>query len=115
MEATYRYAPYVNKHEPELKAYIARPFGMIVLNEWYKRMDHPQYRNEWLNFTAYEKGQALAGFYQQIEGVARRLASGEQMDRPNIPAAKGGRQSNAIVPGDDFGLALQNAKQQFRR
>lgn len=134
IENTYRYSPYINAHEPELRQYVALPYGKILLNEWMKRMDNPERRQEWLQMPKPRRNQVLDSFYSKIEQIAVDVKNGNaakyfqngsnhqqnaqstnQQPRNNIPAARGGRNSNANVPADDFGLALQQATQSFRR
>lgn len=105
MQDTYRYAQYVNENEPDLLRYAQREYGPILLHEWYKRMDQPALRNEWLGMTAYEKGAVLANFYKQIVDIA----TAKPRPQPNVPVPNGGRQSAASMPTDDFGIALGDA------
>lgn len=106
MQDTYRYAQYVNENEPDLLRYAQREYGPILLHEWYKRMDQPNLRNEWLGMTAYEKGAVLANFYRQIVDIATKP---KPQPQPNVPVPNGGRQSAASMPTDDFGIALSDA------
>lgn len=101
MQQTDTYAEYVNKNEPELLKYTDRPYGMALLAEWYKRMDQPKTRQQWLSFTSFEKGKVLDNFYRQIAQIVEHPKK-----QPNAPIPGSGRQSNGIVPDNDFGLAL---------
>lgn len=121
MNDTYRYAPYVNAHEPDLLRYANREYGLILLHEWYKRMDNPQLRQEWLGFTAFEKGRVLDNFYKQIADIVAQ--SQKRNGQPantspapmNVPVPNGGRQSAASGPTDDFGIALGEALNKYKR
>lgn len=113
MERTYKWAEHVNSNEPELRTYIERPYGKIMLNEWYKRMDNPNLRHQWFNMTSYEKGRVLDGFYNQLLTIAKGGATAGNKQTQNIPAATGGRNSNQVGPTDDFGIALQTAFNKF--
>lgn len=120
MQDTYRYAPYVNQNEPDLLKYAQRPFGMILLREWYDRMDNPELRQEWLGFTPVEKGLVLKNFYEQIETMVKNYGKkpeGKQRMQPkrDVPVPAGGRQSSAGVPTDDFGIALTDAFNKHRK
>lgn len=110
MQQTYRYAQYVNANEPDLLKYANREYGPILLHEWYKRMDNPTLRQQWLGFSAYEKGSVLNNFYNQIAKIVEYSQKGGGNTPPpkptSVPVPNGGRQSAASMPSDDFGVAL---------
>lgn len=106
MRQTQKYAPHVNKNEPELCAYIDRPYGQILLSEWYKRMDKPGTRAEWLSMTSFEKGKTLDTFYKQINTIVNGKPAAP---KANAPVPGSGRNAGGLVPSDDFGIALQAA------
>lgn len=110
MKHTEKYARYVNQHEPELCAYIDRPLGQVLLSEWYKRMDRPDLRQEWLGMTQFEKGRTLDTFYKSIDKMTQA-----QPAKPNVPVPGSGRNTNGVVPDDDFGLALSAIENRHRR
>ena len=119
MADTYRYAPYVNANEPDLLRYANREYGLILLHEWYKRMDNPALRRQWLGMTSYEKGAVLNNFYNQIAKIVTQAKSGSGVTPPpnkpaNVPVPNGGRQSAANMPTDDFGVALGEAMNKFK-
>ena len=108
MQDVYRYAPYVNEHEPDLLKYSNRQYGPILLHEWMKRMDQPQARQQWLGFTTFEKQKVLDNLYGQIAQIItqynNRSAGGKGPS--NVPVPNGGRQSPSSAPSDDFGVEL---------
>jgi IS1 family transposase len=114
MEDTYKWAQHVNRNEPELRTYIDRPYGYIMLAEWYKRAADPQLFRQWNSMTAYERGKVLDTFYGELEKLGRGghvVEKGKVVE--NIPAPTGGRNTNKTPPPDDFGLALQDAINKF--
>lgn len=115
LEQTSRYADYVNANEPDLLQYAQRKYGLILLHEWYKRMDQPATREQWLNMTAFEKGSVLANFYKQIEDVATGKTKANGKPPVSVPVPGSGRQSSAGAPTDDFGVALTEAKNRHLR
>lgn len=117
MSDTYRYAQYVNANEPDLLRYANREYGLILLHEWYKRMDNPTLRQQWLGMTSYEKGAVLNNFYNQIANIVAQAQKGNAQPAPkpqNVPVPNGGRQSAANGPTDDFGIALGEAMNKFK-
>lgn len=121
MQDTYRYAQYVNNNEPDLLRYAQRDYGPILLHEWYKRMDNPVLREQWLGMTVYEKGSVLNNLYTQIANIVAQAQNGGANNTPpaqpkpaTVPVPNGGRQSAAAVPTDDFGVALQDAFNRVR-
>ena len=108
MQDTYRYAEYVNRNEPDLLRYSQREYGPILLHEWYKRMDNPTLRAQWLGFTVYEKGAVLNNLYQQITNAVQRAKAPASTPK-NVPAPAGGRETPAPTDGSDFGIALGEA------
>jgi hypothetical protein len=112
LEQTSRYAEYVNANEPDLLKYAQRPYGLVLLHEWYKRMDQPATRDQWLAMTPFEKGSVLANFYKQIEAAV----AGQRTQPPkSVPVPGSGRQSAAGAPTDDFGIALTEANNRHLR
>lgn len=114
MQDTYRYAAYVNQNEPDLLRYANREFGLILLHEWYKRMDVPDLRAQWMGMTQFEKGSVLNNLYGQIAKLVEQAkgqpsAQTPPAAKPSIPVPNGGRQSAAQIATDDFGSALQDA------
>lgn len=116
MQDTFRYAPYVNKNEPDLLRYANRDYGLVLLHEWYKRMDIPALRNQWMGFTAFEKGRVLDNLYKQIADIVQQSQQQPNKQQPrNVPVPNGGRQSAAGVQTDDFGIALGEALNRHRK
>lgn len=110
MSDTYRYAQYVNANEPDLLRYAQREYGPVLLHEWYKRMDNPALRQQWLGMTAYEKGAVLNNFYNQIANIVANVKNPPKpAPKANIPVPNGGRQSAAGLSDSDFGIALGEA------
>lgn len=114
MQQTYRYAEYVNANEPDLLQYVNREYGLVLLHEWYKRMDNPETRQQWLSMTQFEKGSVLANFYKQIENIARNGGQ-PAAPKPNVPVPGSGRQSSAGAATDDFGIALTDTLNKYNR
>lgn len=108
MEQTYKYAEYVNANEPDLLRYAQREYGLILLYEWYNRMDNPKLRQEWLQMTSYEKGAVLANFYQQITNLVTNYNK-KPAPQANVPVPNGGRQTPSTEPSDDFGIEFGRA------
>lgn len=126
MNDTSRYAKYVNANEPELLSYMDRPYGMILLREWYRRMDMEQGRNEWLRFTQYEKGKALNKLYGDIDDLLngriqqdntppQQQINDQPTQNSNVPVPGSGRNVSTPVATDDVGLAIQSAFDKRRR
>lgn len=113
MQDTYRYAEYVNANEPDLLMYAQRQYGPILLHEWYKRMDNPQLRQQWLGFTRFEKNMVLNKYYNEITQIITAYKSGKmptkQAPAKTVPVPNGGRQTPTNEPSDDFGVELQKA------
>lgn len=113
MQDTYRYAEYVNNNEPDLLMYAQRQYGPILLHEWYKRMDNPQLRQQWLGFTRFEKNMVLNKYYNEITQIISAYKNGKmptkQAPAKTVPVPNGGRQTPTNEPSDDFGVELQKA------
>ena len=113
MQDTYRYAEYVNNNEPDLLMYAQRQYGPILLHEWYKRMDNPQLRQQWLGFTRFEKNMVLNKYYNEITQIITAYKSGKMPNKQaparTVPVPNGGRQTPTNEPSDDFGVELQKA------
>ena len=108
-----RYARQVNEQEPVVRQFINRPYGQILLREWFDRMDVPQNAQEWSQFTDYEKQKALTGIYNAITGAFQRIKERPKQTAAqppkNVPLPGSGRDSNGTPPADDFALAWQDA------
>jgi acyl-homoserine lactone acylase PvdQ len=104
-----RYAQYVNANEPDLLRYYGREYGPILLHEWMKRMDIPQARGQWLQFTTFEKQKVLDNLYTQIAQVIKQSQAKGGAKPQNVPVPTGGRQSPSSEPSDDFGIELGRA------
>lgn len=113
MRDTYRYAQYVNANEPDILNYAQREYGPILLAEWYKRMDDPDLRNQWLGMTQFEKGRVLDRFYSQIASAIRGRGGSRGGSR-DVPVPSGGRETPGISPSDDFGVELGRAFNRHR-
>jgi hypothetical protein len=122
MRETYKWSRHVNANEPELRSYVGRPYGIVMLREWYKRMNVPSLMEEWSGMTSYEKGKVLDGFYGQMLEIARKIGQEQhgggtvppsRANMPNIPAVSGGRNTDVAGASDDFGIALQSAFNKF--
>lgn len=123
MQDTYRYAEYVNNNEPDLLLYAQRTYGPILLHEWYKRMDNPTLRQQWLGMTRYEKNMVLHRYYTEIEKIVTAYDSGTLQAPPkqnapapkNVPIPGGGRQTPSPEPTDDFGVEFGKAEARHTR
>lgn len=111
MQQLEHYAEYVDQAEPDLKRYLHREYGPILMHEWCKRMDQPALRGQWLNMTQYEKGAVLNNFYKQIVDRVTQYRNRTQA----VPVPSGGRQTSNSVPTDDFGIELGNAFNRHRK
>jgi len=76
IEYSQRYAEHVNRNEPELSSYIDRPYGFVVLNEWFRQMDDVNNQRQWLSMTGYEKGKILDTYYNQLVQLAKGSSNG---------------------------------------
>ena len=124
MQDTYRYADYVNNNEPDLLLYAQREYGPILLHEWYKRMDNPTLRQQWLGMTRYEKNMVLHKYYTEIEKIVTAYNSGKLQAPPKrdvppapktVPIPGGGRQTPSADPTDDFGIEFGKAEARHSR
>ena len=121
MQDTYRYAEYVNNNEPDLLLYAQRTYGPILLHEWYKRMDNPTLRQQWMGMTRYEKNMVLHKYYTEIEKIVTAYNSGKLQAPPkqtqpkNVPIPGGGRQTPSTDPTDDFGVEFGKAEARHSR
>lgn len=106
------YADYVNANEPDVKRYLHREYGPILMHEWCKRMDNANLRQEWLGMTAYEKGNILSRLYSGIENAVK--GSKQKVASKSVPVPSGGRQTASSIPSDDFGVELGNAFNRHR-
>lgn len=110
-----KYGEYINTQEPEVCDYIGTKHGMLLLGEWMKRMEVPQYRAEWQQMPKFQKGQVLARFYEQIE----QLTSGQQTvsksaTKPTVvPAIAGGTQTGGKPSADDLSGNIETAFAEF--
>ena len=115
LEDSARYGEYINKCEPEVRAYIDRPYGLVLLRAWYRRMDQQNLRQEWLGMTPYEKGRALDNLYRSIrDGIENR---GSAQTRPQVvaPVPAGGRSTSTHQPtGDPWSDAFNEVVSQRR-
>ena len=115
LQDTSRYANYVNNNEPDLLNYAQREYGPILLHEWYKRMDNPQLREQWMQMTRYEKNMVLHRYYTDISKIVNAVNSGafrQPGAKPtpkDVPIPGSGRQTPSSEPSDDFGVELQRA------
>lgn len=115
LQDTSRYANYVNNNEPDLLNYAQREYGPILLHEWYKRMDNPQLRNQWLQMTRYEKNMVLHKYYSEISKIVTSVKNGAKPTPKDVPIPGSGRQSPSSEPSDDFGVELQRAMERHKR
>ena len=116
MQDTYRYAQYVNENEPDLLLYAQREYGPILLHEWYKRMDNPQLRQQWLQMTRYEKNMVLHKYYSDISKVISAYNDGKlSKPKQSVPVPGGGRQTPSPEPTDDFGVEFARAEARHKR
>ena len=109
MEESQRYGNHVNQNEPELRHYTDRPYGKILLHEWFRRMDDPACRAEWLSFTSYEKSKVLDNFYREINSSIKNYK------QSSAPVPGSGRDTTTVTPADDFGLAFQESMNRRKR
>ena len=119
MQDTYRYADYVNKNEPDVLLYAQREYGPILLAEWYKRMDDPRLKSQWMRMTAYEKGMVLSKLYEHITNVIttyNKNNGAPQAGKPqSVPIPGSGRQTPTSEPTDDFGIEFARAEARHKR
>lgn len=137
MQDSARYAQQVNEREPELCKFINRPYGKILLREWFDKMDRPDLTEQWERLTPYEKQVALTHDYNKIIGVFQRIEarkkSGSQQSNggnpsataanpglhiepsnpsanpQDVPVPGSGRNVNGTPGPDEFGMAWQEA------
>lgn len=137
MQDSARYAQQVNEREPELCKFINRPYGKILLREWFDKMDRPDLNEQWERLTPYEKQIALTHDYNKIIGVFQRIEtrkkSGSQQSNggnpsataanpglhiepsnpsanpQDVPVPGSGRNVNGTPGPDEFGMAWQEA------
>lgn len=109
MEESQRYGAHVNQNEPELRHYTDRPYGKILLHEWFRRMDDPKLHDEWTSFTAYEKSKVLDNFYHSINESIKNYK------QSSAPVPGSGRDTTAVTPADDFGIAFQESLNRRKR
>lgn len=118
LQDTARYADYINANEPDLLLYAQREYGPILLHEWYKRMDNPKLKAEWMTMTRYEKGQVLHAMEQWIHKVItsyNQKSGAAPVKAGNIPIPGGGRQTQTNQPSDDFGVEFARAEARHKR
>lgn len=115
MQDTYRYAKYVNEHEPDVLLYAQREYGPILLAEWYKRMDDPRLNAQWKRMTVYEKGMVLSKLYEHIENVINHYKKDGAPAKASVPVPGSGRQTADDTPSDDFGVEFARAEARHKR
>ena len=49
------WSKYINSNEPELLNYVSKPEGLLLLDEWFKRMDCTPMREEWMKKSSEAK------------------------------------------------------------
>ena len=64
-----RWSRYINAYEPELLNYVSKPEGLLLLDEWFKRMDYTPMREEWLEKSSEAKGLFLEFFYDRTKKI----------------------------------------------
>lgn len=57
------WSKHINAKEPELLHYVSKSEGLLLLNEWFKRMDCASMRDEWMEKSSAEKNFFLELFY----------------------------------------------------
>ena len=60
---------HINANEPELLNYISKPEGIVLLDEWMKRMDYTPMREEWQQKSSTEKEDFLRFFYDRAQKI----------------------------------------------
>lgn len=116
LEFSDKYGSYVNQNEPHLCEYIGTPYGMLLLSEWYTKMENAVTRQQWLQMPSFKKASVLANLYEQIEKIATSgNASSVAKKTNNVPAPTGGRVSNETVSPDDLGGLIDQAYKSFGR
>ena len=63
------WSKHINAKEPELLHYVAKPEGLLLLNEWFKRMDCASVREEWIEMSSAEKCFFLERFYDRTKKI----------------------------------------------
>ena len=64
-----RWSRYINAYEPELLNYVSKPEGLLLLDEWFKRMDYTPMREEWLEKSSEAKELFLEFFYDRTKKI----------------------------------------------
>lgn len=114
LELTDKYADYINANEPQLLDYMGTTYGLILMAEWVKRMEVPQYRLEWQGFPSYKKAQVLGRFYEEIEKLAKNNGgTTTTATNNNVPAVSGGRHTNGQASPDDLSGQISQAFKEF--
>ena len=63
------WSKYINSNEPELLNYVSKPEGLLLLDEWFKRMDCTPMREEWMKKSSEAKELFLEFFYDRTKKI----------------------------------------------
>lgn len=132
-------ADWINTKEPELSAYLDKPYGKHLLKGWMDKVaKNKEAAQQWQSLTPFQKNQVVDGYYKQLEKFGEDYAAGKidengnpirqtppaNVDKPDgtctssvkqdskpadVPVPNSGRDSKTIPPSDNFGLMLQDA------
>lgn len=132
-------ADWINTKEPELSAYLGKPYGKHLLKGWMDKVaKNKEAAAQWQSLTPFQKNQVVDGYYKQLEKFGEDYAAGKidengnpiqrtppattnpqagtdaptvkQDSKPaDVPVPNSGRDSKTIPPSDNFGLMLQDA------
>lgn len=115
------YADWINRNESQLREYVAKPYGKLLLRGWIDRIArNPQAADWWQDLTPFEKYKTLDKYYGELTAYINKARTG-QLEQPqqvqqtkqvNAPVPGSGRQTNNMPPTDNFSLELERAMQQ---
>lgn len=82
------FANWINTKEPELQAWIDKPYGKHLLKGWMDKVAKvPENANKWESMNSYEKSQMLAKYYSELQKFAKDYAAG-RIDENGNPVQK---------------------------
>jgi len=88
IEDSKRLANWINTREPEIQAWIDKPFGKHLLKGWMDKVAKvPENANAWERMNSYEKSQMLSKYYSEIQKFAEDYAAG-RIDENGNPVQK---------------------------
>lgn len=127
------YGDWINKNEPELRAYIDKPYGKYLLKGWFDKVaKDPKMADKWESLNQFQKFQMLEKQYNALVQFGEQYAAGQvglggeqqprqqpnqqQQQQPaNVPVPGSGRSSNVEPSPDDIGGLIDRAMEKRRR